>query len=187
MKLILGLGNPEKHYDGTRHNIGFYMLDAFIGVHGGKFTKKTKLSAEITELNLHGQKLLLAKPTTYYNDSGVGYRSVLDFYKLAAEDTLIIHDELALPFGTIRLRHGGSDAGNNGIKSINANGGQMSSRIRIGVTNPLRQTIGDTDFVLSRFSKEESDHLSRISQEVIHDIEKFVSGDFVDTSYSLNQ
>jgi PTH1 family peptidyl-tRNA hydrolase len=157
MKLIFGLGNPGKEFVGTRHNVGFETLDSFAIKQVSAFVKKDKFKAEIAELNIVGEKVLLARPLTFYNLVGESYRALCDFYKLAPEDTLIIHDELALPFGTVRVREGGSDAGNNGIKSINLHGGEASMRLRVGVANEQRTVMGDTDFVLGRFSKAESD------------------------------
>ena len=166
MKLILGLGNPETRYDGTRHNVGFRMLDVFARANNTSFSNKPKFKADIAEFIVEGEKVLLVKPTTYYNESGQSYRALLDFYKIDPDDTLIVHDELALPFGTVRMRRGGSDAGNNGVKSINVHGGETSARIRIGVANQLRSATGDVDFVLGKFSKSEHDAITSISQEV---------------------
>src|SRR6476620_1335837 len=119
MKLVFGLGNPGKQYIGTRHNIGFETLDSLGIKQVSGFVLKDKFKAEIAELNIGGGKILLARPQTFYNEVGSSYRAICDFYKLEPEDTLVVHDELALPFGTVRVRQGGSDAGNNGIKSIN--------------------------------------------------------------------
>ena len=183
MKLIIGLGNPEERYAKTRHNIGFWMLDTYTGAHDVDFQNKDKFRAHIAELNIDGEKVILAKPTTYYNNVGEAGRLIVDFYKIAPEDILIIHDELALPFGTIRTRIGGSDAGNNGIKSINQHLGHETARIRIGVYNELRDKIDDADFVLSNFTKTESDALHAASKKVIDIINDFISGDFTHTTH----
>ncbi len=185
MKLFVGLGNPESRYDQTRHNVGFFMLDQFAKEHASEFSTKPKFRADIAEVSIGGEKALLVKPLTYYNDSGLSYRSLIDFYKLDPADTLIVHDELALPFGTVRMRRGGSDAGNNGIKSINAHGGQDSARIRVGVASQLRHLTPDVDFVLGKFSRQESDDLMRIGAAVHAGIEKFISGSFEATSYTF--
>ena len=135
---------------------------------------------------IDGEKVLLAKPTTFYNVVGESYRSLIDFYKVTPEDTIILHDELALPFGTIRARVGGSDAGNNGIKSINQHGGENSMRLRIGVANEKRAVIGDTDFVLARFTADELRTLKSIvipkCNEMVH---SFIHGNHQSTSHTL--
>lgn len=180
MKLVFGLGNPGKQYDGTRHNLGFETLASY----GGEFALKDKFKAEIAELTLHGQKVLLARPQTFYNQVGESYRSIIDFYKIGPEDTLVIHDELALPFGTVRVRQGGSDAGNNGIKSINQHGGQDSMRLRVGVANENRQLIGDVDFVLGRLSADEAARFKSTIMPTLHSlIEDFARGSLAATSH----
>lgn len=185
MKLVFGLGNPGKEYVGTRHNIGFETLDSLGGIKQvSGFVVKDKFKAEIAELNLNGEKVLLAKPQTFYNEVGRSYRALCDFYKLDPEDTLVIHDELALPFGTVRVREGGSDAGNNGIKSINLHGGQHSMRLRVGVANEHRQLVGDTDFVLGKLSREETARFQKDILPTLHAlIEDFASESIAITSH----
>lgn len=177
MKLIFGLGNPGKQYVGTRHNVGFDTLDSFAIKQVSGFVLKDKFKAEVAEVSLNGEKLLLVRPHTFYNLVGESLRAVMDFYKITAEDCLVIHDELALPFGTVRVRGGGSDAGNNGIKSINQYGGRSTMRLRVGVSNDHRVLIGDTDFVLGRFSEDERTRLTRDIQPTLHSlIEDFAAG-----------
>ena len=184
MKLIFGLGNPGKQYSGTRHNVGFDTLDTIGLKQVAGFVKKDKFKAEIAELNLAGEKVLLARPVTFYNLVGESYHAICDFYKLPPEDTLIIHDELSLPFGTVRVREGGSDAGNNGIKSINQHGGQDSWRLRVGVANELRALIGDTDFVLGKFSSDESKRFQGDIVPTLHALmEDFAVGQLSVTSH----
>ena len=184
MKLVFGLGNPGTQYISTRHNVGFDVLDSYAVKQVSAFIKKDKFKAEIAELSVGGQKILLARPHTFYNVVGESYRSICDFYKIAPEDTLIIHDELSLPFGTVRVREGGSDAGNNGIKSINQHGGAASMRIRVGVANEDRQVIGDTDFVLGKFKQDEAKRLFSDITPTIHAlIENFTDGSLAVTSH----
>lgn len=184
MKLIFGFGNPGKQYVGTRHNVGYEVLDSASLKHVAAFVKKDKFKAEIAELNLAGEKVLLARPLTFYNLVGESFHAICDFYKLAPEDTLVIHDELSLPFGTVRVRVGGSDAGNNGIKSINQHGGQDSSRLRVGVANEHRALIGDTDFVLGKFSQDESKRLQTDILPTLHALmEDFAAGRLSITSH----
>jgi len=155
MKVILALGNPGEKYVHTRHNAGFLVIDQLAAEQGVQFSNKPKFSADIAELNMSGEKILLVKPTTYYNDSGIAARAILDFYKLTLDDVLIIHDDTALDFGKIRVRKGGRDAGSNGLKSLHAHISSDFWHIRIGTDNLLRRQIGDVDFVLSKFNADE--------------------------------
>ena len=155
MKVILALGNPGEKYVHTRHNAGFLVIDQLAAGQSAHFSNKPKFSADIAELNMSGEKILLVKPTTYYNEVGISARAILDFYKLTLDDVLIIHDDTALDFGKIRVRKGGRDAGSNGLKSLHAHIGADFWHIRIGTDNLLRRQIGDVDFVLSKFNTDE--------------------------------
>lgn len=183
MKLIIGLGNPEAKYVETRHNVGFHVLDTFVRERGLVFQPKDKFKSLTAEFSSEGEKVILAKPTTYYNLSGEAARAIADFYKISPASILVVHDELALPFGTIRTRLGGSDAGNNGIKSVNDHLGQDTARIRVGVYNELRDRVDDADFVLGKFSKEESDQLADITKKAIRLIDDFIAGSFETTTH----
>lgn len=186
MKLILAQGNPEATYDNTRHNIGFRIIDEFAKSHGLTWSNKSKFNAHIAETTVDGEKVMLAKPTTYYNETGQSARKLIDFYNLdPATDLLVIHDELALPFGTIRTRKQGSDAGNNGIKSLNSHVGDEYHRIRIGIANDLRDTIGDADFVLNKFTKGEDETLTKLTTELFDFIVDFIKGNLSHETKSL--
>lgn len=180
MKIVLAQGNPEQRYVRTRHNTGFQVLDALAEKEGVSWRSDSKFQAELTELSLAGEKVLLVKPTSYYNQTGLVARKLLDFYKLdPSRDLLVIHDELALPFGTLRIRERGSDAGNNGIKSLVAHLGDAFWRIRIGIA-PLKEhttPLDSVSFVLSAFSAEEAAHLqSAIIPHAISAIHAFADG-----------
>ena len=155
MKVILALGNPGDKYTNTRHNAGFLTIDKFTAELNVNFINKPKFSADIAELNISGEKILLVKPTTYYNEVGIAARAIMDFYKLTLDDLLIIHDDTDLDFGKIRVRKGGRDAGSNGLKSLHTHIGADFWHIRIGTDNLLRRQIGDVDFVLSKFNADE--------------------------------
>jgi len=186
MKLIFAQGNPDEQYSATRHNVGFQVLEAFAAKQGTAFKAKPKFLANIAELSKEGEKVLLVKPTTFYNETGQSARTLVDFYKLnPATDVLVIHDDLALPFGTLRTREKGSDAGNNGIKSLNAHIGHEYARLRIGIYNDLRDRMDDADFVLSRFSKEEAEALLLdIFKKTDQIIESFLNGSFKTTTHN---
>jgi len=183
MKLVIGLGNPESRFDRTRHNVGFAMLDAFAAENQANWQRKDKFKADIAELTINGEKVILTKPTTYYNLVGESARAICDFYKIPTTDVLLIHDDLALPFGTIRTRVGGSDAGNNGIKSMNAHLGNDTARIRIGTWNEFRDKLDDFEFVLSKFSAAESKALDALAPQTSSLIESFANGQFQQTTH----
>lgn len=186
MKLIFALGNPGSDYAGTRHNTGFMAIDAFAREKGVTFNEKMKFNAYIAEFSFEGEKVLLVKPTTFYNEVGVSARALIDFYKLSpAEDVLVIHDDLALPFGTIRVRKKGSDAGNNGIKSLNTHIGPDYARIRVGIDIPER-TSDDSSFVLGAFNKNEKKLLEKeLILKIGKLIQSFLSGALAETSHTI--
>ncbi len=183
MKLILGLGNTGKAYEGTRHNIGFTVLDEFASRNSAEFKEFPKFKGTLANLNFGGEKVALLKPSTFYNLSGEAARSVMDFYKISPRDVLVVHDELMLPFGTVRTREGGSDAGNNGIKSLSAHVGDETYRIRIGIGNELRESRGDADFVLSHFTSEEKTKLPMLLSTVLEKIDVFIGGKLEPTTH----
>lgn len=184
MKLVIGLGNPGAQYERTRHNVGSMFVQAFVGAHDVQMQAKSKFHADIAEIDVNGAKTLFCVPTTFYNNSGEAIQAVASFYKIVPEDILIIHDELALPFGTIRTRYGGSDAGNNGVKSISSHVGEGTARIRLGIYNELRDRTEDADFVLSRFSSDEQAQLIEMAPAVISSISQFISGELPHTTHN---
>lgn len=179
MKIIFGQGNPGKAYEKTRHNIGFFMVDELAKKHSASFTSKPKFSAEIAEAMIGNEKVLFVKPTTFYNETGVSARALIDFYKLdASQDFLVIHDELALPFGTMKARLKGSDAGNNGIKSLNAHLNRTYNRLRVGVASPKLALVGAHDFVLENFTSEEAEAFPHLLKTADEFCARFVTGSF---------
>ena len=189
MKIIFAQGNPGAQYARTRHNVGFATLDAFADAHSAEWRTETKYKAAIATVTINGEKVLLVKPLSFYNDTGLVARSLVDFYKLnPATDFLVIHDELALPFGTVRIREKGSDAGNNGIKSLNAHLGPDYTRIRVGIWNERRDLLDDADFVLSAFSAEETQALTALIKTKLFElIIDFIDGTLETTSHTTKQ
>lgn len=186
MKIVFAPGNPGPRYGRTRHNIGWRCLDGIAARYQGVFSPKPKFLAAIAELTIDSEKVLLVKPTTFYNEVGQSLRLILDFYKLSTSDVLAIHDDLAINFGTIRVRHAGSPAGNNGIKSINAHVGEHYARIRIGIHNDTRSHMNDADFVLAKFSHMENEIIeSHIIAKVYTLTEKHLRGELEDESFRL--
>lgn len=186
MKLILAQGNPGSEYEKTRHNVGFLALDFYADKKDIQFQEKSKFNAYIAELKAEDEKVLLVKPTTYYNETGKSARSLADFYKVATSDILVIHDEIALPFGTLRTREKGSDAGNNGIRSLNSHLGENYARIRVGTANELLEKIGPHDFVLSKFTENEVEKLQNlVLPEIVNLINDFIANRHTPTSKKI--
>ncbi len=188
MKVILALGNPGDKYTYTRHNAGFLVVDQLAAEQSAQFSNKPKFFADIAELNsftvdsaasakshstVPREKILLVKPTTYYNEVGISARAILDFYKLTLADLLIIHDDTDLDFGKIRVRKGGRDAGSNGLKSLHAHIGSDFWHIRIGTDNLLRRQVSTDRFVMMNFNSDELTILKNwaipTAQTMIHD------------------
>lgn len=187
MKVIFAQGNPGTQYAATRHNIGWMILDTYAAANSAEFKPEKKFTADIAPITIDGEKVLLVKPTTFYNETGRAARALIDFYNLdPATDVLVIHDDLSLPFGTIRVRARGSDAGNNGIKSLNSSLGQDYWRLRIGIWNELRDRKPDADFVLSRLSATETARVNaKITPAAIEMIASFYRGTLSATSQHI--
>jgi len=161
VRCIAGLGNPGARYKLTRHNVGFLFLDWLATLH--KFSFQAEKDCELWRGELQGEQVTLVKPMTYMNLSGGPISRVMNYYKLSG--LLVIHDEVDLPFGDIRMKKGGGEAGHNGLKSISeALGTKEYSRVRIGVgKNPVMDTA---DWVLSRFTDEELAALPGLFQKI---------------------
>lgn len=183
MKLILGLGNPEAKYINTRHNVGYAVLDDTATSHTANWRVSNKFKAYLAEVTIVGERVLLVKPTTYYNLVGESARGLMDFYKLTPADMLVVHDDLALPLGTIRTRLGGSDGGNNGLKSLAAHIGTDTARLRIGVSSDAHPTADKTAIVLGTFTKDEQEIFQSQLTKAQKIIEQFASGLFEPTTH----
>lgn len=174
--LIVGLGNTGSEYDSTRHNLGFSCVDSFAKQQGfSAWQTKKDFRTKLTKLNIGGVQIILIKPTTYMNNSGQAVGAVQKYYRINNKSTLVIHDDLDVAFGQIRIRKGGSSAGNNGIKSLISHIGEDFSRIRIGIKNDLLEKMDSTDFVLAKFSKDENELLPKITREVSAILSEFTT------------
>ncbi|RQW78356.1 MAG: aminoacyl-tRNA hydrolase [Geobacter sp.] len=164
-KLIVGLGNPGSRYLWTRHNAGFMVLDELSRRIGIQVNRKT-FSGFYGEGTYRGERLLLLKPQTFMNLSGRSVNGALNFHRLSLQDLIVIHDDLDIPFGRIKLKEGGGHAGHNGLRSLMQElGGGQFTRVRIGVGRPPH---GDAaDYVLSAFSREEMQQLPRLMGGVV--------------------
>jgi len=156
---VFGLGNPGRRYRGTRHNVGFEVLDRLAKTLGVSVARR-RFSAKIGEARTDGGKLLLVKPQTYVNESGRSVRSVVAWHRLAPEDVLVVCDHLDLECGKLRIRRKGSGGGHNGIESIAAALGSTAfARLRIGIGRPEPEDA--VDYVLGRFEPEEREAVAR--------------------------
>jgi PTH1 family peptidyl-tRNA hydrolase len=156
---IFGLGNPGKKYQDTRHNIGFIVLD-YIALNAGIPFKYGKGDYYFADMMFEGEKVMLAKPTTYMNESGLAVHHLNNYFKLSIDAMLIVYDDFQLPLGTIRFRQRGSDGGHKGIKSIIETLGTTAvNRLRIGIGDPNR---GAVDYVLSPFNRQDRKTLAEI-------------------------
>ena len=160
--LIAGLGNIGDEYDGTRHNIGFRILDALAKASNIAF--EDKRYGFVGELSVKGQTLILLKPSTYMNLSGNAVRYWMNKKNIPVERLLVVNDDLALPFGTLRMKPGGSEGGHNGLRSITSVlGTNQYARLRFGIGNDFPQGT-QVDFVLSHFNSEE---LAKMDERIL--------------------
>ncbi len=164
MKLIVGLGNKGLEYKNTRHNVGFMVLDVLADFFHVSIDK-TKFNGEYADVLVNGEKIIFLKPLSYMNLSGEVVKKYVDFYKISIDDILIIHDDLDLPLGGIKLKYKGSSGGHNGLKNIELNlGTSCYKRVKIGISN--NKKIDTKDYVLGHFSLEEQNILHSILKEM---------------------
>lgn len=173
--LIIGLGNPGKKYQDTRHNIGFMVIDEFAKANDfPAWTLKKDISAQVSVKNLGENRVVLAKPQTLMNLSGQAAQAVQKFYRVYNPSTLAVYDELAIPFGQLRTRVGGSDAGHNGVKSLIQHLDDGFGRLRIGIGSNLAAKKDPADFVLAKFSKDEQKILESLVREATAVVTEFI-------------
>lgn len=182
MHLIVGLGNIGDKYQLTRHNVGFMVIDEIT---------KNLTTSNIQKSNFHStlEKSaydLYSKPTTFMNNSGMAVQAIKEYYKLEMEDIIVIHDDIDLPFGTVKFKIGGGHGGHNGLRSIDAHIGKEYIRVRIGVGKP-QDKADVANYVLNNFSKEELNQLPDIIAHTINAIKALKSEDIeqVKTKFTL--
>ena len=182
MKLIVGLGNPEKEYENTRHNIGFKVVEYVNKEYGGEFILDKKTNSEISEVKIDSKKVLLAKPQTFVNKSGEAVKKLVVNYKLRIKNLIVIHDDLDIPFGKTKISFGRSSAGHKGVQSvIKALKTNKFNRLRIGTFNQQivkirkikdkRKRLNEMNkFVIGPFSENEKRKLAKIIKEAAQKI-----------------
>ncbi len=174
--LVVGLGNPGPRYARTRHNAGFMVIDEFAHKHGLRFSKGQG-NSEVARGTVAGTPVILVKPLTFMNESGMAVGAVSRFYRVPIARILIVYDEIALPLGTIRLREKGSSAGHNGIKSIIHHlGTQNFARLRVGVDQPSPGRHTQIDWVLGRFTGDEQVVMDETILRALEAIEAVLRG-----------
>ncbi|MDN6639883.1 MAG: aminoacyl-tRNA hydrolase [Tetragenococcus sp.] len=186
MKMIVGLGNPGKKYEKTKHNIGFMTVERLAKEHGAAF-KKNPFAAEVADFFVNGEKILLVKPQTYMNDSGRAVGPLMTYFGIYKEELVVIHDDLDLNVGKIRLRKKGSAGGHNGMKSIISHlGTNEFARLKIGIGHPLTHTTV-ISHVLQPFSKEERSVMDDSMDKAKEAMDYFIeTNDFVQTMNRFN-
>lgn len=173
MKLIVGLGNPGKEYENTRHNLGFVAVDAIAKKHDANFTLNKKFEAEITETFIDGEKIILAKPQTFMNKSGKSVQAIMSYFNITTDRVWIIYDDIDLDIGTVRVRRTGSSAGHKGVQSIiDSIGTEEFPRFRIGIKSAYCDFLSTEDIVLKGFEKDEQEIVKKSIGKVVAEIER---------------
>lgn len=185
--LIVGLGNPGKKYELTRHNMGYLVVRAFAQLHGWNFKEEKQFDADIAKGQVNEQIVHLLLPKTYMNKSGIAVRRYLDFYKLSVANLVVVVDDVALEYGEMRLRKTGSHGGHNGLKSIEAHlGTREYIRLRMGIGQKVHpETLAD--YVLDRFSKEELLILAEIVQQGAHILKRLINESITQVMNAINR
>lgn len=174
--LIVGLGNPGPEYDLTRHNAGFLVLDHFVDKSEDMedWIVKKDLKCVLSGGRMGDNRIIAMKPGTFMNLSGEAVSAAINYYKINPKSVLVIHDDLDVSFGQLRLRIGGSDAGNNGVKSVIQHIGEDFGRLRIGIGPKKPAQIAAEDFVLQKFAPKEQAQLSNLKQEATAVITEYI-------------
>lgn len=186
VQLIVGLGNPGAEYEQTRHNAGFWFVDELARAAGCSLRTEARFHAEVGRCTLHGQDCRLQKPTTFMNRSGQSVAALAKFLRIPPAEILVVHDELDLPPGTVRLKRGGGHGGHNGLRDLIAHlGTQDFLRLRLGVGHP-----GDrdkvVDYVLHRPSREERELIDAAMTRALEVMPLAVAGEFERAMHKLH-
>tara|TARA_B100000700_G_C14732147_1_gene708893 strand:- start:267 stop:821 length:555 start_codon:yes stop_codon:yes gene_type:complete len=171
MILLVGLGNPTPDSKNNRHNIGFKIIDV-INQKFGLSKQKPKFKGLLTMGSISDEKVYAIKPLTFMNNSGTCIRELIEYFKIDSSDIIVFHDDIDIEFGKIKAKFGGSDAGHNGIASLDKFIGKDYSRVRIGIGKPNKIKVND--FVLGDFNEEEKVKLDEISKKIISSLELLI-------------
>jgi PTH1 family peptidyl-tRNA hydrolase len=173
---VIGLRNPGPEYEGTRHNSGYEVLARVLERAGEKLGRApSRVRAQVAQVGVGDDRVLFAVPVTYMNESGRAVRSLLDYFSLSPDGLLVVHDDIDLAFGRLKLQVGGGSGGNNGVRSIeSALGTNQFSRLKFGVGRPPGQ-MDPADFVLRPFSKSEREEVELMIEDAADIVEQWVS------------
>ncbi len=176
MRLVVGLRNPGSDYEGTRHNVGFEVVERVAESRGESWARgPTRIAGMLAVLGAGPERTILAAPLSLMNESGGPVRRILDYYSLASEDLLIVHDDIDLPFGRLRIQEGGGNGGHNGIRSVEKSlGSGEFTRLKVGVGRPPG-SMDPADFVLRRFSKAEREEVDLLVEDAADVIERWLT------------
>jgi peptidyl-tRNA hydrolase, PTH1 family len=178
MILIAGLGNPGTKYSKTRHNIGFLVIDKLAQKFGVELKEEKKFKAEFIKLNEGYEEAILVKPLTFMNNSGEAIKKIADYFNVYENDIWVIHDDLDIDLGKLRIRKGGSSAGQKGVESaITHLGTPEFIRFRVGIGPKNPPEIASEDFVLGKFSQTEKEIIADITNDIVETITEVIKGD----------
>ena len=185
MLLLVGLGNPSPNSSNNRHNIGFLIIDAI----NEKFKlskQKPKFKGLLTTGKINEQKVFAIKPLTFMNSSGICIKELIEYFKINVKDVFVFHDDMDIDIGKVKVKFGGSNAGHNGIDSIDKNIGKNYSRVRIGVGRPKKNSTG-ADHVLDNFSNEEKENVQEVTKNITESLSILINKDLDLFSSKINQ
>lgn len=186
VSLIVGLGNPGAEYENTRHNAGFWFVDAVARQHNASFKSEKKFHGEVARFTQQGQDVWLLKPMTYMNLSGQAVQALASFYKIGLENILVVHDDLDLPPGTVRLKKDGGHGGHNGLRDIISKmGGNQFQRLRIGIGHPgSKQKV--TGHVLKKTSSDDQISIERAIDRALEVLPTVLDGELAKAMNTLH-
>ncbi len=189
MKLIIGLGNPGDDYVATRHNLGFQLLDDLAhhyAIDKSQWENSKVFKSIFCKAEINGQQLILAKPQTYMNNSGLGVKALMEQFEVALEDIIVVHDELDLKLGQIKIRQGGSAAGHRGVESIlNELGADNFIRVRLGIA-PEEHSVDVDKFVVAPFDRHEKSKIKHMLKRAIQAVDTLLNKGLADAQNQYN-
>ena len=185
MLLLVGLGNPNPNNTNNRHNVGFLVIDA-INTKFKLSKQKPKFKGLLTTGQIDEQKVYAIKPLTFMNSSGICIKELIDYFKIESKDVFVFHDDMDIDSGKVKVKFGGSNAGHNGIESIDKNIGKHYTRIRIGIGHPKINATG-ADHVLSDFAHDEKQNVEEVTKNIIESLSILIKKDLDLFSSKVNQ
>ena len=184
--IIVGLGNPGNEYANTRHNVGFWFVDELSRKYGGSFKSEKKFQGEVAKTRIASRDVWLLKPDTYMNASGASVLALMQFYKLKRQNILVVHDDLDLPVGTVRLKESGGHGGHNGLRDIISRcGGNDFLRVRLGIGHPgTKEKV--TGHVLKKASADDQREIEYAIDDTVRVLDDIVTGDLQKAMQALH-